>query len=593
MNATYTKPFRVQEQRLIDAEGREVRLWGVNYYLPFSHNYINVRDRGADHLAAIDRDIRDFRLLGVQLVRMHVFDREISDMYGNLVENDHLRVFDYLINQLQANGIYLMITTMAWWNTVENQSLLDKRYAFWEAGQSPAFGFANFCPKHALIWHPQALDCEERYLRGLFTHQNCFSGLRLPEYDNLVVIEVINEPEYPSPKIINRLAAEKHQLALNPIGREEIKLLDLYAAYRQEGQADHSEETANEFCAGLVDRYLTRMFGIVDEYFDGSVLKTHIYYNYKVPAFRRVLQQTTAIDCISLAFYGGNWDGTPSYAPRMLEGDVRKVYTDYQENGIRELGKGLLTYEWAMNCTGTGFDMGAYAQAMTALGVQMASYFTYTPADVAEYNAGWLMQYLNIRHTPRRAAAFAAAGEMFRHLPLGSALPTDPVRWETDHSIVDSSVDLTAYHDDLTYISAGDAAAVTVADSSAAPQRIFGSGHSPYVQHEGNGCYLLERVSADELRLLVLPDQFYVNDPLHGKYFGFANRFIDINKEPVVSRFKELGSSMQIRYPGFDRVRIAKCVEGQLIEVALEATGVFRADPGEYVLRRAGRKQND
>lgn len=69
----------------------------MNYYMPFNHNYINVSDKGIDHIAAIDRDIRDFKRLGIQFVLMHLYDREISDMYGNIMENDHLRVFDNLI----------------------------------------------------------------------------------------------------------------------------------------------------------------------------------------------------------------------------------------------------------------------------------------------------------------------------------------------------------------------------------------------------------------------------------------------------------------------------------------------------------------
>ena len=117
----FTPPFQVQDGVIYDREGRKVKLWGVNYYAPFNHNYYNIAELGKDHFSAIDEDIRHFKLLGVELVRMHLYDREITDRDGNIVENHNLKVFDYLVEQCAKNGIFLMLSPTVWWNTVKNQ----------------------------------------------------------------------------------------------------------------------------------------------------------------------------------------------------------------------------------------------------------------------------------------------------------------------------------------------------------------------------------------------------------------------------------------------------------------------------------------
>ena len=71
------KPFTVKEGKIFDRDGKYVKLWGVNYYTPFNHNYVNLEELGIDHFRAVDRDIEDFNRLGVNLVRMHCYDREI------------------------------------------------------------------------------------------------------------------------------------------------------------------------------------------------------------------------------------------------------------------------------------------------------------------------------------------------------------------------------------------------------------------------------------------------------------------------------------------------------------------------------------
>ena len=50
----FRKPFTVRDGKIYDRDGKYVRLWGVNYYTPFNHNYINLEELGVDHFKAID-----------------------------------------------------------------------------------------------------------------------------------------------------------------------------------------------------------------------------------------------------------------------------------------------------------------------------------------------------------------------------------------------------------------------------------------------------------------------------------------------------------------------------------------------------------
>ncbi|RQP18269.1 MAG: hypothetical protein EAS52_06020, partial [Parapedobacter sp.] len=69
---------------------QEAAFYGVNYCLPFAHGYRAIDYLGKDHKQAIDRDVYHFTRLGFNAYRIHVWDVEITDSVGNLLENEHL-----------------------------------------------------------------------------------------------------------------------------------------------------------------------------------------------------------------------------------------------------------------------------------------------------------------------------------------------------------------------------------------------------------------------------------------------------------------------------------------------------------------------
>lgn len=82
----------------------------MNYTLPFAHAYRAMGYLGVDRKTAIDRDVYHMARLGLNAYRIHIWDVEISDAEGNLLENEHLELLDYLIYKLQERGIRTVIT---------------------------------------------------------------------------------------------------------------------------------------------------------------------------------------------------------------------------------------------------------------------------------------------------------------------------------------------------------------------------------------------------------------------------------------------------------------------------------------------------
>ncbi len=94
---------------------QEAAFFGVNYTVPFAYGYRSVKARQLDPEKAIDQDVYHLAWLGFDAFRVHVWDTEITDTLGNLLKNEHLRLFDYLVHRLKQRNIRVMLTPIAFW----------------------------------------------------------------------------------------------------------------------------------------------------------------------------------------------------------------------------------------------------------------------------------------------------------------------------------------------------------------------------------------------------------------------------------------------------------------------------------------------
>jgi hypothetical protein len=162
----------------------EVQGFGVNYTVPFAHAYRTAGKLGVDLKKAIDNDVYHFSRLGFDLFRIHVWDTEISDAEGNLLENEHLELFDYLLNELKDRNINFVITPIAFWGNG------------WPEPDEETPGFSNKYGKEKSLIDPEAIKAQENYLAQFLNHVNSYTGVAYKEEPNLIAFEISNEPHH-------------------------------------------------------------------------------------------------------------------------------------------------------------------------------------------------------------------------------------------------------------------------------------------------------------------------------------------------------------------------------------------------------------
>src|SRR5690349_14541132 len=143
----------------------EVHAFGVNYTAMFAHAYRTAKKLNIPLEKAIDDDIYHFSRLGFDAFRVHVWDCEISDTLGNLLTNDHLRLFDYALKKMKDRGMKFIITPIAFWPN-----------GFPEPPEKTP-GFATKYGKDDCLTNENAIQAQEKYLFQFLNHVNPFTGV--------------------------------------------------------------------------------------------------------------------------------------------------------------------------------------------------------------------------------------------------------------------------------------------------------------------------------------------------------------------------------------------------------------------------------
>jgi hypothetical protein len=164
---------------------QEVALYGVNYMTPFAYSFRTLKENGISIEQTIRRDLEHLSRMGVDALRVHVWDREISDQSGNLLENDHLRAMDFMFAECKARGIYVLPTPMNFYTNG------------YPAPDSETPGFSGRWPKSAMGSNPEAIAASARYVAQFVNHVNPYTGLAYKDDPSIFGFELCNEPEEP------------------------------------------------------------------------------------------------------------------------------------------------------------------------------------------------------------------------------------------------------------------------------------------------------------------------------------------------------------------------------------------------------------
>jgi hypothetical protein len=171
-----------------DTDSTEIFGFGVNYSVPFAHSYRMANRMAISPEEVIKQDVYHFARLDLDLYRVHVWDTEISDSTGNLLMNEHLRLFDFAINEMKKRAMQFIITPIAFWGNG------------WPEPDENTPGFSNKYGKEACLTNPHAIKAQARYLKQFLEHVNPYTGIAYKNDPDVIAFEVSNEPHHQGSK---------------------------------------------------------------------------------------------------------------------------------------------------------------------------------------------------------------------------------------------------------------------------------------------------------------------------------------------------------------------------------------------------------
>jgi hypothetical protein len=191
--AVFVRPCGAAEgaSAYVDPEGTlrwtaskaEIIQFGTNYTAPFAFSFRAHARLGIPIEKAIDADVYHLARMGLDAYRVHVWDRQISDAQGNVLSNEHLAAFDYLLAKLKARGFKIVLTPLVFG---------DAGYP--ETRVPSGEGFSGKYGKQGCLENRESWPLQERYLGQFVSHVNPDTGIALKDDPDIIGFEICNEP---------------------------------------------------------------------------------------------------------------------------------------------------------------------------------------------------------------------------------------------------------------------------------------------------------------------------------------------------------------------------------------------------------------
>ena len=470
-------------------DGSEVTLWGSNFQpnlyweYKFRMEHLGLPMTAETLQAMCDDGFEDLKRMKCGLIRCHLTPADFTDADGNLIETLWLDMLGYMVAAARKNGVYVSLTFL---NHME--------YTFIEES------FITSCSREEWIFNPECVSRIECYVRQLLNWKNPYTGICLKDDPVIATWEPINEPEYFS----------HQQMMENPGQRKR------FVQWQELNQFPDNDNYYARFRYEVVKNYINRFRRILDEENARQPLIWNCNWPRMIDGRRDVFRAVadSDADAISFCLYPGQDDVSAPFIKHSIDLSDRNYLPflqhcsdDYDHLGWvkdpRFAGKAKTVYEFeVMYNSECSYLYPAMAKLFRSLGVQMATMWTHCFNIYAPYIG--CSHNMNLKTTPKKAAGFIIAGELFRYLPREFEYST---RSATDDVLngfaFSQDSDSCLESIDKKYISSGDVvwAPVNRQDNLI---EITGYGSSPFVTYNGKGLYFIS-ICNDDVAIEVFP----------------------------------------------------------------------------------------
>lgn len=466
-----------------DGKAEEVALFGANYSLPFAFGYRSVKAMGLSHEEMIRLDVAHLARLGVTAYRIHLWDRLISDRDGNLLENEHLKLFDFLLSELKRYNIKAVVTPIGWWGSG------------YPAPDPTEPGFSVLYSKNQMNEKAYAIKAQHRYLTQLMAHKNR-DGVPYAKDPNILAFELFNEPKHADAGTVTAYVND-----LIKVMRDAGVTKPLFYNSSEQG---NWPEFAKALCQSNID-------GVSFQWYPTGLLK---YSSLQSNVLGSVAQYNNPFKDIAAC-----------------AGKARMIY----EFDAADVKAPVLYPAMARSFRAAGFQWATqFAYDPAALAASNAEYNThylnllYTPAKAISF----LIAGEVFRNLPRGADTGAyPASNQFGGAALNVRL--DPA---TGLALLNNGSRF--YHSNSTDAAPLDAATL---------QHIAGVGSSPLVQYQGNGAYFLDKQQNGLWQLEVYPDATELDDPHQNSSLKREAVRLSVSTREMTVKLADLGQSFVLQ----------------------------------------------
>jgi len=513
--------INVKNGRLYHPDGREVALYGVNLQPCLSWEYNSrMKKAGLAKNAALwkrmtDKSLDELELMGSNYIRVHLTPADFTDANGNLVQTIYLDLLDYMTAEAAKRGMYTCIAFL------NHMSGWEVQNSFMVASYNKAKAISDPDAKriHSTMLKndPVYLAASKNYITKLLNRTNPYNNTQYKADTSMVAWEIENEPIYLSYTQVKLYPDENSR----------------YLQWLSENSLTDNSTHYTRYRKAQTLRYINEMYDVIRN----TGAQHPVVWNLNWHNMRKdhpdVFDAAAESKAEVVAFcnYPGQGEATSRGGGNYqnFTGDLtRENYSNWYKSCYNEINfygwaltdqfksKAKIVYEFETFFNQSAYLYPAQAHFFRAMGVQAAAMWHYSMPDYAQYVSG--SHVLNLKCTPRKAASFAVASNIFRNTSiLQNYNPNSPTEHSSKNYMFSYAKDMALYSDSHSYcysntITDGQAPAAPLASSL---KNIVGIGNSPLVKYDGTGSYQIQ-IQGDSLTLHIQPDVHYLT-PLHLK----------------------------------------------------------------------------